>query len=357
MLRDLTREAKMKALIVKQDHKVGLEDVQMPRLSRDHEAIVRVTTAAICGSDLHAKHGLIPGLQPGTVIGHEFVGIVEEVGSFVDRFKPGDRVTAPPAFWCGTCPACKKGNISYCHNGGWYGGGDLFGKGYQGAQAAYVKVPYADNCLVNVPNGIDDNEAVLVGDVFQTGYHAAYEGHIQAGDTVVLFGCGPIGLGALISAKLFGPKQVFAVDMRDQRLAIAKHFGGTPIDARVEDVLERTKEATDGEGADVAIEAVGLPETFLKALRVVRRIGTVSVVGVFGAPVEFPIQELLYQGVRISIGLGYVGRTKALLNLVEYKQIDLSPLVTHTFSLDDAVEAYDLFENHQDRCMKVLLKP
>jgi threonine dehydrogenase-like Zn-dependent dehydrogenase len=356
-LENIPRRREMKALTIKGENRLAVEDVQIPRLSRDHEAIIRVTTAALCGSDLHAKHGVIPGIVPGTVIGHEFVGIVEEVGSFVARFKPGDRVTAPPAFWCGNCPASKRGNISYCHNGGWYGGGDMFGKGYQGAQAEYLRVPYADNCLVRVPNSIDDDQAVLVGDVFQTGYHAAYEGHIEAGDTVVIFGCGPIGLGALISARLFGPKTVFCVDMRDQRLAIAKHFGGTPIDGRVEDIIERIREVTDGEGADVAIEAVGLPETFLKALRAVRRIGTVSVVGVFGAPVEFPIQELLYHGARISIGLGYVGRTKALLNLVEFKQVDLSPLVTHTFSLDKAVDAYDLFENHQDKCMKVLLKP
>jgi len=347
----------MKAVTIKSGNRIALDDVPMPKLSKEDEAIVRVTTAAICGSDLHAKHGLIPGIQPGTIIGHEFVGIVEEVGSNVTKYKPGNRVNAPPAFWCGTCPPCKRGDISYCHNGGWYGGGEIFGRGFQGAQASYIRVPYADNCLVNVPDNVPDEQAVLVGDVFQTGYHAAYEGHIQVGDTVVIFGCGPIGLGALISTMMFGPKQVLSVDIRDNRLAIAEKYGATAIDARKENVLGRVKDATSGEGADVVIEAIGIPETFLQAMRSVRRNGTVSIVGIFPTAVEFSIQEFCFYGVRISMGLGYVGRTSKLLGLLEFGKVDLSPLVTHIFPLNDALKAYELFENHQDQCVKVLLKP
>jgi alcohol dehydrogenase len=349
----------MKAVVIKLGNQLGLEDVPKPHLERNDEAIVKVTTAAICGSDLHAKHGLLPGVQPGDVIGHEFVGVVSEVGPAVTRFKPGDRVTAPPAYWCGSCSACSRGDISYCHYGGIYGVGELLSKGYQGAQTSYVRIAYADNCLVSVPDSIPDEQAVLVPDVFQTGYHAAFEGNIGVGDTVVVFGCGPIGLGALISAQLFGPKQVLSVDMRDKRLAVARQYGATIIDARKGNVLERIKDLTGGEGADAAIEAVGIPEVFLQALRSVRRFGSVSAIGVFSQPAEFPLQDYPAKGngVRLSIGLGYIGRTAKLLGLVESGRVDLRPLITHTFPLSHAIEAYELFENHQDDCIKVLLKP
>lgn len=349
----------MKAVVVKPGNRLALEDAPKPRLERADEAIVRVTTAAICGSDLHMKHGLLPGIETGNIIGHEFVGIVLEVGGCVTKFKPGDRVTAPPAYWCGSCPACKRGDIAYCHNGGIYGCGSLLSKGYQGAQASYIRVAYADTCLTSVPASVPDEEAVLVPDVFQTGYHAAYEGHIEVGDTVVVFGCGPIGLGALISAQLFGPRQVLSVDMRDNRLVAAAQYGAVVIDARKENVGERIREMTDGEGTDVAIEAVGDPRAFLQALGSVRRFGTVSVVGVFSQPAEFPLQDYCAKGngVRLSIGLGYIGRTSKLLGLVASGRVDLKPFVTHVFPLNKAVEAYDLFENHPDDCIKVLLKP
>jgi alcohol dehydrogenase len=249
--------------------------------------------------------------------------------------------------------------LSYCANGGIYGCGSILSKGYQGAQAEYVRTAYADNCLTMVPDAIDDEQAVIVPDVFQTGYHAAYEGHIDVGDTVVIFGCGPIGMGALISAQLFGPKKVLSVDMRDKRLTVAKQYGAVPIDARKESVEERILELTDGEGADVAIEAVGVPQAFLQALGSVRRNGTVSVVGAFSEPVALPLENYCNKGngVRLSIGLGYIGRTSKLLGLVESKEVDLKPFVTHVFPLDKAMEAYELFENHPDDCIKVLLKP
>ena len=192
----------MKAVVIKPGNQLALKDVPKPQLKRADEAIVKVTTAAICGSDIHVKRGLVPGVEPGNVIGHEFVGIVSEVGHYVTKFKPGDRVTAPPASWCGTCPACKRGDIAYCQNGAIYGCGSILSKGYQGAQASYIRVAYADNCLTSVPTSVPDEQAVLVADVFQTGYHAAYEGHIDVGDTVVVFGCGPIGLGANIGSSI-----------------------------------------------------------------------------------------------------------------------------------------------------------
>ena len=346
----------MKAVVLQPDNKFALEEVPKPEIKGPGDALVRVTTAAICGSDLHAKHGFIPGCGPGTVIGHEFVGVVEEIGSSVTKFKPGERVACPPATWCGICPPCRRGEEQYCPNGGVWGGGEIFGKGLAGAQAEYIRVAYADNCLCRIPDNIADEQAVFVGDVFSTGFHAAYEGHIKAGDTVILYGCGPIGLGALISAWQFGPRQVVAVDMLPNRLELAAHYGATVLDGSKVNAPETIREMT-GEGADVAIEAIGNPQTFLQALQSVRRGGTVSVVGIFPGPVEIPLHQLAYYGVKIGMGLGNISRMTQLMGLVETGRVDLAPMATQVFALEKALEAYDLFEYHKDQCLKVLLKP
>jgi alcohol dehydrogenase len=204
---------------------------------------------------------------------------------------------------------------------------------------------------------VPDEQAVFVGDVFSTGYHAVHEGNIQTGDTVTIFGCGPIGLGALVSAWQFGPRQIFCVDMLDNRLALAEQYGATPIDARQGDTIEQIRKATGGEGADVAIEAIGNPDTFQLALKSIRRGGMVSVVGLFHTAVEFALNDLAYYGARLSMGLGNLSRMSQLMGLLEYGKVDLSPLVTHTFALDQALDAYELFEVHKDQCLKVLLEP
>jgi alcohol dehydrogenase len=347
----------MKAVVLQSNHQFAIEEVPEPRLTTPTDVLVNVTTAAICGSDIHAKHGLIPGIPPGTIIGHEFVGVVAETGTGVKRFKPGDRIAAPAGIWCGTCPACKRREVQYCVDSAVWGGGDIFGKGLPGAQTSHVRVPNADVILTPIPAHVPDEQAIFVGDVFSTGYHAAVEGHIQTGDTVVIFGCGPIGLGALVSAWLFGPKRVFAVDFMDNRLSLAEHYGATALHAGRNNVLEQIREATDGKGADVVIEAVGNPDSFAQALKAVRRGGHISVVGLFPKPVELPIQELVYYGVKISMGLGNVSRMDQLMGLIETGRVNLAPLATHRFALEDALEAYDLFENHKDQCIKVLLTP
>jgi alcohol dehydrogenase len=347
----------MKAVVLKEKGQLALEDVPEPQLKENSDVIVRVTTAAICGSDIHIKHGLVPGVAPGTIMGHEFMGVIDRTGSEVTRFKPGDRVAVPAAVWCGICPACRRGEVEYCANGGVWGGGELFSLKLSGVQTVAVRVPFADVCLTSIPDSVPDEQAVFVGDVFSTGYHAAHEGHITIGDSVVIFGCGPIGLTALVSARQFGPKQVLAIDRLPNRLALAKHFGGLPIDASKGPVVEQIQRATGGAGADVVIEAVGSQETFLDALRSVRRGGAVSVVGLFPGPVDFPLHELVLSGLRLSMGLGNLSRMNQLMALIESGRVDLSPLVTHTFALDDALEAYDLFENHKEKCIKVVLKP
>ena len=347
----------MKAVILQPEHKLALGDAPEPKLQEHDDVILKVTTAAICGTDVHVKHGQFPGIPPGTIMGHEFVGVVEEVGQDVARFKPGERVAVPAAVYCGTCKACKRGEVQHCYNGGMWGGGEIFGKGLSGAQTQYVRVPFADTCLVPIPDQVPDEQAVFVGDVLGTGYYAAYEGHIRTGDTVVIFGCGPIGLGALVSAWQFGPKQVLCVDMLANRLSLAEHYGAQVIDAGQGKVVERIRNVTGGEGADVVIEAIGAPESFSQALQCVRRGGMVSVVGLFSRPVEFPLQELVYRGIHLSMGLSSLARMNELMSLLETGRIDLAPLATHIFPLDEALEAYDLFENHKDQCIKVLLKP
>jgi alcohol dehydrogenase len=344
----------MKGIVLKPNHVLSLEEVPEPKIEKPDDVIVRVTTTTICGSDIHIKHGLMPWIQPGMTIGHEFVGIIEETGSAVRNFKPGDRVASPCVASCGVCSECRRGYGTYCVNGGgiW---GDR--PSLRGAQAEFVRAPWADMYLIPMPESVSDDQAVFVGDIFSTGFQAAHEGHISPGDTVVIFGCGPVGICALASAGLFGPKKVFSVDMLDNRLALTKQYGAIPIDAREGHVVERIKDATGGIGADVVIEAIGTADTFKQALQCVRRSGTVSVVGLFPGPVEFPIHELGFYGVRLSMGLVQTSRMSQLMGLLESKKVDLTPLATHTFSLKDAMDAYELFEFHPDQCVKVLLKP
>ena len=347
----------MKAVMFQGLGQLSIEDVPLPRLQSPLDVIVRVTTATICGSDIHIKHGEIPGIPSGTVIGHEFAGVVEETGTHVTRFRPGDRVAASAMTWCGFCPACKRGDIQYCKNGGIWAGGTFFGPGLSGAQTEYIRVAYADNCLTPIPDNVADAQAVFVGDVFGTGYHGAYAAHIQTGDVVIVYGCGPIGLGAIVSAWQFGPREVFAVDTLENRLALARHYGATPIDAKQGDAVELLRAATHGECADVAIEAIGAPSTFLQALGSVRRGGTVSVVGLFPQPAHFPLAQLGLHGIKVSMGLANLSRMAPLMALLESGRVDLTPLATHEFPLESAMEAYDLFECHKDQCVKVLLKP
>jgi len=347
----------MKAVVLQRNNQLAIRDVPEPALQRESDVLVRVTTAAICGSDIHIKHGLVPGIGPGTIMGHELVGIVERAGTAVTRFKRGDRVAAPAAVWCGTCSFCRRGDVQYCENGGVWGGGEFLGKGLSGVQTEYVRVPYADVCLTSIPDSVPDDQAIFVGDVFSTGYYAAREGNIMTGDTVAVFGCGPIGLAALVSAWQFNAGRVIGVDMFPNRLQVARHYGATVIDARDGAVVERVREAAGIEGVDVAIEAVGKTETFEHCWRSVRKGGTVSAVGMFFEPVTFPINELVTRGLRLSMGLGNLGFMSGLMSLIAARRVDLSPLVTHTFALDDGLEAYDLVENHKETCIKVLLKP
>ena len=346
----------MQAVMLKPKHQLALADVPKPALDGPGQMLVKVTTTAICGSDIHIKEGDIP-LPPETVIGHEFVGVVEEVAPDVKRFKSGDRVNVAAAVWCGCCPACKRGQIQYCQAGGIWGGGYFQGRPLGGAQSEYVLVFNPDMCAVPVPDHVTDEEAILVGDVLSTGYHSVVEGGVKPGDTVAVFGCGPVGLCALASLQLFGPSRVFAIDVLPNRLALAEEFGAEIIDASKTDAASEILGRTDMAGVDVAIEAAGLPATFNSGLNILRRGGSLSVVGLFPESVELHLPILGLSGARISIGLGNLGSMGELMSLVAGKRLDLSSLITHTFPLAEAMEAYEVFEKQKDKCIKVALKP
>lgn len=346
----------MKAVVLEPGHRLALKEVPEPTIIDPDDMLVRVTTSAICGSDIHIKYGEIP-IAPGTIIGHEFVGTVVEVGPAVTRFRQGQRVDVAAGIWCGYCPACRRGEIQNCLNGAVFGGGFFRGRALPGAQAEIVRVPCADLCAVPVPANVPDEQAILIGDVFSTGYHAAHEGRIQTGDTVVVFGCGPIGLAAVISAQLFGPRLVYAVDVFDNRLALAKKYGAIPLDAREDDAISQIMARTDLEGVDVAIEAVGMTETLGQAIASVRRGGMVSVVGLFKNSFDLPMPTLGLTGLRLSMGLASLAKMERLMGMLAAGRLNLSDFCTHTFPLSEAMTAYDLFENHKDRCLKVMLKP
>jgi alcohol dehydrogenase len=218
----------MKSLLFAGPNLMKIDDVPEPKLERVTDAILRVTTASICGSDLHIKHGMMPWIKPGTIIGHEFAGVVEETGSEVSSFKKGDRVVASATFQCGHCFYCRKGNISLCERGGVYGGGEMFGN-VSGGQAEYVRIPFADNSLAKIPDSLEDEDILFVGDILSTGFHGALAGGIGPGDSVAVFGSGPVGLCAQVCAKVMGADPVMAVDLIDYRLRMAQTFGSVPI--------------------------------------------------------------------------------------------------------------------------------
>lgn len=330
---------------------VEVRDLPEPAIEDPTDVIIEVKAAAICGSDLHIKDRRIPKVKPDVVLGHEFVGRIVEVGGAVKDLKVGQRVTAPPAYWCGHCSYCRKDLPQYCKRGG------VYGYSTHGAQARYMRVLFAENCLTVVPDEVSDEEAVLVGDVLQTGFHAAHQGGITPGDVVVVFGCGPIGIGAIISAWLFGPKAVIAVDVIPARLDLARRYGAEAIDASKVDPAEAIRELTGGEGADVVIDAAGSPGVLRAALKALRRGGKLSVVGIYGSPVEFPAHKFSQYGIELKMGLGYLGWTQRLMELVAAKRVDLLPLITHRFPLQDAPSAYELCETKKAECLKVILKP
>ncbi|MGA2463739.1 MAG: alcohol dehydrogenase catalytic domain-containing protein [Thermodesulfobacteriota bacterium] len=346
----------MKGVVLMGGDVLELKEVPEPRLEKVTDAILKVTTASICGSDIHIKHGMMHWITPGTILGHEFVGVIEEVGREVSTFKKGDRVVASGSFQCGKCFFCKNGDIGLCEIGGAFGGGGKKSGIVSGGQAEYVRIPFADNSLEEIPDGLEDEDVIFVGDILSTGFHGAIMSGIKPGDSVVVFGCGPVGLCAQVCAKIMGGVAI-GVDIVDFRLKTAEAFGSIPINAEKENVIEKIRNLTQGRGADVVIEAVGSESTFSGSIKAVRRGGTVSILGIFPQALALPIQKLCFYTLKISIGLANISHMAELIKLIQAGRINLRPLITHTFPLSRALQGYEIFENRKDTCIKVLLKP
>lgn len=351
----------MKATIFNGPRDVRVERVPDPKLSATTDAIVRITRSAICGSDLHVYDGGLP-LQPGFVLGHEGVGVIEEAGSGVTRLRKGQRVVVSAVVACGECFYCRRGQSSQCA----VAGGSVFGFGTMapdklpdlgGEQSEALRVPMADYTCYPLPDGVDDDAALFLADILPTAYFGAVNGDIRPGDVVAVFGCGPVGLCAVIAAQLFGPAEVIAVDTVPYRLDLARKLGATPValDKAHDLILNRT----DGRGADVTIEAVGTAGALNASFENVRGGGTVSMVGVMSKPTwEYPMMLGFNKDLTFRVGLANINaHIPELARLIEHKRIDPKPIISHTITLDEVPHGYKIFDARTEGAVKILIKP
>ena len=333
----------------------ALMEKPKPVLQHERDAIVKVTLASICSSDLHIKHGSVPRAVPGITVGHEMVGIVEEVGSAVTNVKPGDRVTVNVETFCGECFFCKKGFVNNCtdQNGGW-----ALGCRIDGGQAEYVRVPYADNGLTRIPDGVTDRQALFTGDILSTGFWAAQLGEIREGDTVAVLGAGPTGLCTMMCARLYRPACIITVEPDPARRALALSRGWADLALEPgEEALERVRALTGGRGADVVIEAAGGPDTFQTAWQAARPSGIVVVAAMYEESQSLPLPEMYGKNLTFKTGGVDACRCGEILGLIAAGQLDTEPLITHTYPLADVMEAYRLFEAKEDGVLKVVVRP
>ncbi|WFE35865.1 zinc-dependent alcohol dehydrogenase family protein [Micromonospora sp. WMMD975] len=330
----------MKALVYGGPGEKSWSEIADPTIAGPRDAIVRVDAATICGTDLHILGGDVPEVQPGRVLGHEAVGTVVAVGDGVANLVPGDRVLASCISACGVCRYCRDGVYGQCLGGG----GWILGHTVDGVQAEYARIPFADLSSYRLPESISDEAAVLLADILPTAYEVGVlNGGVRPGDTVVVVGAGPIGLAAIQTARLFSPTHVVAVDKAQSRLDAAKRFGADLTVLADDDPLEAVRSVTGGLGADVAIEAVGVPATFELCATLVRPGGRVANVGVHGAPATLHLERLWIRDVTITTGLVDTRTTPKLLDMLVAGQLDTAHMVTHRYTLDRIIEAYDVF--------------
>ncbi len=390
----------MKALVWHGTTDIRCDSVPDPQIEHPRDAIIKVTSCAICGSDLHLYDHFMPGMKSGDIMGHEFMGEVVDVGAEAKgALKVGDRVVVPFTIICGECDQCKRGNFSVCErtnrNGhiaakafghttaGLFGYTHLTG-GYPGGQAEYVRVPFADKTHIKVPGGLSDEQVLFLGDIFPTGWQAAVQCDIQPTDTVAIWGAGPVGQMAIRSAILLGAKQVIAIDRVPERLDMARAGGAITINFDEESVIERLNELTSGKGPEKCIDAVGMeahatatidsmydrvkqatmletdrPHVLREMIYVCRPAGTLSIPGVYGGLLDkIPFGALMNKGLTVRTGQTHVNRwTDDLLRRIEEGQIDPSFVITHTVGLGEGPDMYKVFRDKQDGCIKVVLKP
>lgn len=348
----------MKALVYDGVGEKNWQDVPDPKIQEPTDVIVRVDTTTICGTDLHILKGDVPAVTPGRVLGHEAVGTVVEVGAGVSKFGPGDRVVVPAITTCGTCSYCRTGRASHCQAVG--GIGWILGHLVDGTQAEYVRVPFGETSLHRVPESLTDEEVIFISDIFPTGFEMGVRnGRVAPGHDVVCLGAGPVGLAAMATAKLQGAKRVIAVDLDDFRLDRARaDFGAThTVNSGDPEWKQEVRDLTGGMGADVVIEAVGIPATLEAAFDIVRPYGNVANVGVHGAPITLPIDRLWIENITLTTGLVDGVTAPVLIELVEDDVLDIKAMGTHTFALDEILRAYEVFgAAAANRALKVIIR-
>ena len=345
----------MKALVYHGPGERGWDTVDDPSIIDPTDAIVRIDTSTICGTDLHILKGDVPETTPGTVLGHEAVGTIQEVGDSVTTVAPGDRVLMSCVSSCGRCRFCKEGRYGQCLGGG----GWIFGHLIDGLQAEYARVPFADNSVYKIPGQLSDEQVLFLADILPTSFEVGVlNGMVAPGDTVAIVGAGPIGLAAILTARLYTPGRIVAIDLADSRLESAKRFGAdTTINNSGQDPVAQVMELTDGLGADVAFEAVGVPQTFELAAELIRPGGRVANIGVHGKPAHLHLEKLWIRDVTITTGLVDTFSIPQLMRLIASGRLDPSLFATHRFALEDTMSAYDTFADAANSgALKVVLQ-
>jgi alcohol dehydrogenase len=346
--------ASMKALVYHGPGKRSWEEKPRAAIQEASDAVVRITTSTICGTDLHILKGDVPSVTDGRILGHEGVGIVEEVGGAVSGFRAGDKVLISCITSCAKCDFCKKGMYSHCRSGGW-----ILGNTLDGTQAEYVRIPHADTSLYRVPPEGDEEALVMLSDILPTGFECGVlNGQVKPGDTVAIVGAGPIGLATLLTAQFYSPAEIVMVDLDANRLEVARSFGATRlVDSSDGKAVEKVMALTAGAGVDVAIEAVGIPATFDICQSIVAAGGRIANIGVHGKPVSLQLERLWSHNITLTTRLVDTVTTPMLLKVVQSGKVQPAKLVTHRFELADVMKAYDVFGNAaRERALKVVLQ-
>jgi alcohol dehydrogenase len=344
----------VKALIYGGPGRKSLEDRPKPELTAADDAIVRVLKTTICGTDLHILKGDVPTCTPGRILGHEGVGVVEQVGAGVAAFGPGDHVLISCISSCAKCEYCRRGMYSHCTSGGW-----ILGNSIDGTQAEYARLPHADSSLYRIPDGADEEALVMLSDILPTGFECGVlNGKIKPGDAVAIVGSGPIGLATLLTAQFYAPTQIIMIDFDDNRLAVATQFGATStLNGRDGKAAEKVLAMTGGRGVDCAIEAVGVPASFVLCEDIVAPGGTIANIGVHGTKVDLHLERLWSQNITITTRLVDTVSTPMLLKTVQANKIDPKKLITHRFKLTQILDAYDTFARAAEtRALKVIIE-
>ena len=330
------------------------EEREIPKILDPRDAIVRVGLSSICTSDLHIRHGSVPRANSNIILGHEFAGEIVSVGDAVENFKPGQRVVANVETFCGKCYYCKRGYVNNCTSGGWE-----LGCRIDGCQTEYVRVPYADNGLTKIPDSLDYEDVIMVSCILPSGYFGAELAEIKTGDVVVVLGAGPVGYTSMMCARLFGPSKIIAVDVIDSRLDVALENGWADIvvNPTKQNLEEIVLQHTQGRGADAVIEAAGGPTTFETAWKVARPNAVVSVIALYEEAQEIPLHQMYGKNLVFKTGGVDAAHNDMLMRLIEGGKLNPRPMLTHTMPLNDILKGYDIFEKHDDNCIKVAITP